>query len=88
MSMITSKILKFVDSAKTLKSTHLEDETFFSSNKKKNHSLYIKGYNMAKYRFLAEFITSIHHIFMQCLKNNMKTFCPRQLFLGILHYPY
>ena len=35
MSMITSKILKFVDSAKTLKSTHLEDETFFSSNKKK-----------------------------------------------------
>ena len=35
MSMITSKILKFVDSAKTLKSAHLEDETFFSSNKKK-----------------------------------------------------
>ena len=42
-----------MDSLKTQKSKYLDDETFvFSSNKKKNHSLYIiKGYFLVEVTF-------------------------------------
>ena len=42
--MMTSQILKFVDSPKTQKL-----KCFFSSNRKIHSLLYIKGDNMAKY---------------------------------------
>ena len=51
--MMMSQILKCVDFIKTQKSRYLENETYFSSNKK-NHELHIKGYFIAKNSFVAE----------------------------------
>ena len=50
--MMTPEILKSVDITKALKSRYLENKTFFSSNKK-IHQLRIKGYSIAKNRFVA-----------------------------------
>ena len=47
MSMKTSQILKFTDSWETQKSKYLENKSNFFIWKK-NHSLHIKGYIMAK----------------------------------------
>ena len=43
-----SKILKFVDSSKTRKSEHLENETLVFLQIKKKHLLHTKGCNMTK----------------------------------------
>ena len=53
MPMMTSQILKFVNFTKTQKTRYLENETFFSSNKK-IHKLHIKGYFIAKNSFVEE----------------------------------
>ena len=47
MSMMASQILKLVDSTKTQKTKYLQNETFLLQMKK-NHSLSVKDYNMAK----------------------------------------
>ena len=51
MSIVTSQILKFVDSQKKKTSKYFEKETQFCLKIKKNHLLNIKGYIMAKKRF-------------------------------------
>ena len=50
--MMTSRILKFMNSLKIQKSEDLESEKFFSANKK-NCLLYIQGYNITRNSFLA-----------------------------------
>ena len=45
--MMTSQILKFMDSAKKQKPKYFENQTIFSSNKI-IHLLYIMGYKIAK----------------------------------------
>lgn len=51
MSVMTSQILKFVDSQKKKTSKYFEKETQFCLKIKKNHLLNIKGYIMAKKTF-------------------------------------
>ena len=48
MSMMTSAILKTVDTPKIEKSKYLVNKTLFLSSTKQIRSLYIKYYNMAK----------------------------------------
>ena len=57
ISMVKSDIFKFVDSLKIRKPEYLENESLFFIQTKKNHSLYIKSYNMAKKIF---FLIGIH----------------------------
>ena len=53
MFRMMSQILKFVDFTKTQKSRYLNYKTLLFLTKK-NHSLQIKGYYMAKNTFVAE----------------------------------
>lgn len=48
MSTMASQTLKFKDSSKTQKTKYLERKTIFFLQIKKNYSLYIKSYNIAK----------------------------------------
>ena len=54
MFRMMSQILKFVNFTKTQKSRYLNYKTLSFLTKKKNHSLQIKGYYMAKNTFVAE----------------------------------
>ena len=67
MSTMTSQILKFKDSSKTQKTKYLEKKTIFFLQIKKNYSLYIKSYNIAKKNFIAEVTVKFHRIFKQDL---------------------
>ena len=51
---MTSQILRYVDFTKLQKPRYLENETSFSIQTKKIHSLHIKGYVMAKNSFVGE----------------------------------
>ena len=60
MPMMKSEIFKFINPSITQKSKYPENETFFFL--KKNHSVHIKDYHMAKNSFLAEVITTKNSI--------------------------
>ena len=54
MSVMTSQILRSVGFIKSQKARHLENETSFYLQIKKNHFLHMKGYFIAKNNFVAE----------------------------------